>query len=56
MHPSGTKMYHDVRRYYYYSGMKKHVEDFVRRYLTCQQVKAEHQKLTGLLQPLEVVV
>ena len=32
--------------------MKRHVGDFVRRRLTCQQVKAEHQK--GLLQPLEV--
>ena len=34
--------------------MKRHVGDFVRRCLTCQQVKAEHQKPTGLLQPLEV--
>ena len=28
--------------------------NFVRRCLTCQQVKAEHQRLVGLLQPLEV--
>ena len=35
--------------------MKRHIEDFVRRCLTCQQVKAEHQKPAGLLQPLEVV-
>ena len=34
--------------------MKKHVGDFVRRCLTCQQVKAEHHKPTRLLQPLEV--
>ena len=34
--------------------MKRHVGDFVRRCLKCQQVKAEHQKPTGLLQPLEV--
>ena len=34
--------------------MKRHVGDFVRRFLMCQQVKAEHQKLAGLLQPLEV--
>ena len=34
--------------------MKRHVGDFVRRCLMCQQVKAEHQKPTGLLQPLEV--
>ena len=34
--------------------MKKHVGDFFRRCLTCQQVKAEHQRLAGLLQPLEM--
>ena len=54
VHPSGTKMYQSLRRQYYWSGIKRHVGDFVRRCLTCQQVKAEHQKPTGLLQPLEV--
>ena len=54
MHPGGTKMYRDLRRQYYWSEMKWHVRDFVRRCLTCQQVKAEHQKSVGLLQPLEV--
>ena len=38
-------MYHDLRRRYYWSGMKRHVGDFVRRCLTCQQIKAEHQRL-----------
>ena len=54
VHPGGAKMYQDLRRQYYWSGMKRHVGDFVRRCLTCQQVKAEHQKSTRLLQPLEV--
>ena len=54
VHPSGTKMYHDLRRQYYWSGMKRHVEDFVRRYLMCQQIKDEHQRTAGLLQPLKV--
>ena len=54
MHPGGTKMYQDLRCQYYWSGMKRHVGDFVRRCLTCQQVKAEHQKPARLLQPLEV--
>ena len=54
VHPGGTKMYQDLRRQYYWSGMKRHVRDFVRRCLTCQQVKTEHQKPVGLLQPLEV--
>ena len=54
LHPGGTKMYQDLRRQYYWSGMKRHVGNFVRRCLTCQQVKAEHQMPAGLLQPLEV--
>ena len=50
VHPGSMKMYHDHRR----SGMKKHAGDFVRRCLTCQQVKVEHQRPVGLLMPLEV--
>ena len=42
VHLGGTKMYQDLRRQYYWSGMKRHVGDFVRRCLTYQQVKAEH--------------
>ena len=40
VHPSGTKVYHDLCRQYYWSGMKQQVGDFVRWCLTCQQVKA----------------
>ena len=29
VHPGGTKMYHDSHRQYYWSGMKRHVGDFV---------------------------
>ena len=36
VHPGVTKMYQDLRRQYYWSGMKRHVGDFVRRCLTCQ--------------------
>ena len=35
--------------------MKKHVGKLVRRCLTCQKVKTEHQRPARLLQPLEVV-
>ena len=35
VHPSGTKMYKDLCLQYYWSGMKRHVGDFVRRCLTC---------------------
>ena len=36
VHPSSTKMYHDLCREYYRSGMKQQVGDFVDRCLTCQ--------------------
>ena len=35
VHQSGTKMYHDLRRHYYWSGMTKHVGNFVCRCLMC---------------------
>ena len=47
-------MYRDLCRQYYWSGIKRHIGDFVRRCLMCQHVKAEHQKPARLLQPLEV--
>ena len=34
--------------------MKKHVGDFVLQCLMCQLIKAEHQRPSRLLQPLEV--
>ena len=29
MHLGGPKMYHDLRRQYFWSGMKRHVGDFI---------------------------
>ena len=49
VHPGIKKMYRDLRRQYYWSEMKRHVGEFVRRCLKCQQVKVEHQKPAGLL-------
>ena len=30
VHQGGTKMYQDLHRQYYWSGMKRHIGDFVR--------------------------
>ena len=49
MHPGSTKMYHNLKSHYWYSGMKKEIAEYVARYLTCQQVKAEHQAHAGKL-------
>ena len=54
VHPGGMKMYRDLRCQYYWNGIKWHFGDFVRRCLTCQQVKDEYQRPVRLLQPLEV--
>ena len=37
-------------------GSEKGIIDFVSRCLTCQQVKAEHQKPAGKIQPLSIPV
>ncbi|KAL2250166.1 UNVERIFIED_CONTAM: hypothetical protein Sindi_2490300 [Sesamum indicum] len=52
MHPSSTKMYRDLRPYYWWLTMKKNMAEFVEKCLTCQQLKAEHQAPAGKLHPL----
>ncbi|KAL0411152.1 UNVERIFIED_CONTAM: Transposon Ty3-I Gag-Pol polyprotein [Sesamum latifolium] len=47
-------MYRDLKRNFWWSGMKRDVEDFVARCLNCQKVKAEHQRPSGWLQPLDI--
>ncbi|RVX22738.1 Retrovirus-related Pol polyprotein from transposon 17.6 [Vitis vinifera] len=54
IHPGGTKMYKDLRQNYWWSGMKRDIAQFVAQCLVCQQVKAEHQRPTGSLQPLSI--
>ena len=54
MHPRSTKMYHNLKNRFSWNNMKREVAAFVSRCLTCQLIKAEHQKLAGLLQPLEI--
>ncbi|KAD3640528.1 hypothetical protein E3N88_29751 [Mikania micrantha] len=56
VHPGATKMYQDLRKDYWWPGMKFNVMQYVNRCLTCAQVKAEHQKPYGYVQPLEVIV
>ena len=54
MHPEGNKMYHDLKQHYWWKGMKRDVTEYVSKCLTCQQVKAEHQVPTSLLNPLPI--
>nr|GFC84753.1 retrotransposon protein, putative, Ty3-gypsy subclass [Tanacetum cinerariifolium] len=54
VHPGSTKMYRDLKQYFWWNGMKQEVATFVSKCMTCQQVKIEHQRASGLLQPLEI--
>ncbi|GJR75300.1 retrotransposon protein, putative, ty3-gypsy subclass [Tanacetum coccineum] len=47
IHPGSTKMYHDLKQHFWWSGMKRDVATFVSKCLTCQQVKIEHQRANG---------
>ena len=47
-------MYQDLKQHYWWKGMKRDVTEYVFKCLTCQQVKAEHQVPTGLLNPLTI--
>ena len=47
MHQGSTKMYKTLKEHYWWNGMKKEILGFISRCLTCQQVKAEHQRPRG---------
>ncbi|GJV71120.1 putative reverse transcriptase domain-containing protein [Tanacetum coccineum] len=50
IHPRSNKMYHDLRKLYWWLNMKADIATYVSKCLTCAKVKAEHQKPPRLLQ------
>ena len=56
MHPGNTKMYRTLKEHYWWNGIKKDIASFVSRCLTCQQVKAEHQRPIWKIQLLPILV
>ena len=52
IHPGNNKMYRDLKRQFWWKGIKCDVARFVAKCYTCQQVKADHRKPFGQLQPL----
>ena len=54
IHPRGDKMYQELKKYYWWREMKKDIVEYVSKCLTCQQVKAEHQVSSGLLNPIPI--
>ena len=49
VHPGTTKMYKDLKRHFWWSGMRTEIVEYVAKCFTCQQVKAEHQRPAGTL-------
>ncbi|XP_017613924.1 uncharacterized protein LOC108459070 [Gossypium arboreum] len=47
MHPSGNKMYQDLREFYWWSRVKCEITNFVARCLTCQQTELGEQRVLG---------
>ncbi|GJT50734.1 putative reverse transcriptase domain-containing protein [Tanacetum coccineum] len=54
IHPGSDKMYHNLKKLYWWPNMKAEISTFVSKCLTCAKVKAEHQKPSGLLVQTEI--
>ncbi|XP_015162835.1 uncharacterized protein [Solanum tuberosum] len=54
IHQGVTKLYRDLKRFYWWPGMKKHIAEFVAKCQNFQQVKYEHQRCTSLLQRMPI--
>jgi hypothetical protein len=53
IHPGRSKMYQDLKSYFWWTKMKKEIATYVARCDNCCRVKAIHMK-PGLLQPLSI--
>ncbi|CAJ2651172.1 unnamed protein product [Trifolium pratense] len=51
IHPGVTKMYQDLKKLFWWPGMKRQISEFVYACLVCQKSKIEHQKPSGTLVP-----
>nr|GFD27982.1 putative reverse transcriptase domain-containing protein [Tanacetum cinerariifolium] len=56
IHPGSDKMYQDMKKLYWWPNMKANIATYVRKCLTCANVKAEHQRPSRLLVQPEIPV
>ncbi|GJS54424.1 putative reverse transcriptase domain-containing protein [Tanacetum coccineum] len=47
IHPGSDKIYQDMKKLYWWPNMKANIATYVRKWLTCAKVKAEHQRPSG---------
>jgi hypothetical protein len=55
IHLGNTKMYQDLKKKFWCHSMKRDITEYVAHCHVCQQVKAEHQRPVGPLQPLSIL-
>ncbi|WVZ64085.1 hypothetical protein U9M48_013654 [Paspalum notatum var. saurae] len=54
IHPGSTKMYQDLKKLFWWKRMKRDIAAFVAQCDTCNRIKAEKQRLAGLLKPSDI--
>jgi hypothetical protein len=54
IHPSSTKMYHDLKAQFWLTRMKHKTSSYVVECDMCRRVKADHMRPTELLQSLSI--
>jgi hypothetical protein len=54
IHPGSEKMYQDLKKRFWWYGMKREIAQYVARCDSCQRIKVEHQRPGGLLQSLQI--
>jgi hypothetical protein len=52
IHPGCKNMYQALKKRFWWYGMKREIAEYVAICDSCQRIMAEHQRPTGLLQPL----
>lgn len=55
IHAGATKMYLDLKKMFWWSGMKRDIAQFGYSYLICQKSKVEHQRPSGLMHLLNII-
>jgi hypothetical protein len=54
IHPGSEKMYQDLKKKFWWYGMKREIAEHVAMCDNCRRIKEEHQRPAGLLQPLQI--
>jgi hypothetical protein len=54
IHLGSEKMYQDLKKRFWWYGMKWEIAEYVAVCDSCQRIKAEHQRPARLLQPLQI--